>query len=302
MILRRFFLPPAQRRGLLRLFLVLALLLGGGLSCSRVKFAYNWADWYLEYKIDHYFDLSGALKNHVESEIEHLLAWHREAILPSYADFLGLKAKEIQKGLDLKWTVRLRLEGMNLVRETLKPLLPNFVDFFTRLSPEQIDYFENRLTEENLKLEKRYGGSEEEKRKHRAERIEEYLEDWVGELLPAQVQFLKDKTQELPVGAGTWLKKRKERQKTFLDLLRNKSDAEISDKLLHFLDKEVVNWDQSSDKTYMQGLKQFRHSYDVMVAGVLSTLNPQQKNRLLKKVLGLEKDFRELHAAGRKKP
>ena len=150
-------------------------------SCSMMKLGYNNADWLLTWQIDEYFDLSSEQEDFVEERFEEHLLWHRHIQLPQYSELIEEMIFKVESGIsgeDYEWSIK---QFKKAYQRTIIRILPDATRFLMSLEPEQIDFYEEKVTERYRKS--RYGTkrTEEEHRQRRSVRTINRLEEWFGD-------------------------------------------------------------------------------------------------------------------------
>ena len=177
-------------------FAVVWLLAG----CTALRLAYDNADTYLLFRAKSYLDLDAKGSDELDERIDEFFAWHRRTALPQYARISEEAAKRVTRGLsreDLVWgydsLVAHARQSLRVAAERVAPLLD-------RLTPQQVAHMEKRFADDNRKFAREYlRGSEAERRKRRARRLEERLEDWVGNLSQVQAEKVKQFSERTPL-------------------------------------------------------------------------------------------------------
>jgi uncharacterized protein DUF6279 len=267
------------------LALGLASLLGG---CSALRLAYENADTYLHFRAKSYLDLDSKASEELDERIDEFFAWHRKNALPQYARISEEAAKRVSKGLsreDLVWgydsTVAHARQSLRVAAERIAPLLD-------RLTPQQVAHLEKRFAEDNRKFEKEYlRGSEAERRKRRAKRVEERLEDWVGNLLPPQLEKVKQFSERAPLYDELRDRDRKRMQAELVDMIR-KREAQKR------LPDWIANWDRGRGPAHLAASERFRQEYGGLLLELDTTLTPEQRSRAEANLRRYAEDFRVL--------
>jgi uncharacterized protein DUF6279 len=274
-------------RTVLKITLVAALawLVAG---CSALRLAYENADTYLRFRANGYLDLDPKATEELDERIDEFFAWHRKNALPQYARISEEAAKRVGKGLsrdDLVWgydsMVAHARQSLRVGAERIAPLLE-------RLTPQQVAHLEKRFAEDNRKFAKEYlRGSEGERRKRRAKRIEERLEDWVGKLLPAQLEKVKQFSERMPLYDELRDSDRKRMQAELVEMIR-KREAQKR------LPDWVANWERGRDPAHLAASERFRQEYNVLLLELDKTLTPEQRGRAEANFRRYAEDFRVL--------
>jgi Family of unknown function (DUF6279) len=264
------------------LALAAAWLLAG---CSALRFAYESADSYLLYRAKGYLDLDEKGSDELEQRIDQFFAWHRRNALPQYARISEDAGKRITKGLsreDLVWgydsLVANARQSLRVAAERIAPLLD-------RLTPQQVAHMEKRFAEDNRKFARDYlRGSEVDRRKRRAKRVEERLEDWVGNLSSVQLEKVRQFSERTPLYDELRARERERMQAEFLAMIR-KREAQKR------LPDWIANWELGRDPAHLAASERFRQDYFTLVLEIDKTLTPQQRNRAAANFRRYAEDF-----------
>jgi hypothetical protein len=264
------------------LALAAAWLLAG---CSALRLAYESADSYLLYRAKGYLDLDEKGSDELEQRIDQFFAWHRRNALPQYARISEEAAKRVTKGLsreDLVWgydsLVANARQSLRVAAERIAPLLD-------RLTPQQLAHMEKRFAEDNRKFAREYlRGAEADRRKRRAKRVEERLEDWVGNLSSVQLEKVRQFSERTPLYDELRARDRERMQAEFLAMIR-KREAQKR------LPDWSANWERGRDPAHLAASERFRQDYFTLVLEIDKTLTPQQRNRAAANFRRYAEDF-----------
>jgi hypothetical protein len=228
-------------------------------GCTALRLAYDNADTYLHYRANTYLDLDNKASDELDERIDEFFEWHRKNALPQYARLADEAAKRVERGLsreDLVWgydsLVANARQSLRFAAERVAPMLD-------RLTPEQAAHMEKRFADDNRKFAREYlRGSEQDRRKRRARRLEERLEDWVGNLSQAQVEKVKQFSEHTPLYDELRDRDRKRLQAALLDMVRKRE----AQKRLPDL---AANWDRDRDPAHKAASERFRQEYYALV-------------------------------------
>jgi hypothetical protein len=274
-------------------FAAAAWLLAG---CTALRLAYDNADTYLLFRAKSYLDLDAKGSDELDERIDEFFAWHRRTALPQYARISEEAAKRVTRGLsreDLVWgydsLVAHARQGLRFAAERVAPLLD-------RLTPQQVAHMEKRFAEDNRKFAREYlRGSEAERRKRRARRLEERLEDWVGNLSSVQAEKVRQFSERTPLYDELRAKDRQRMQAEFVDMIR-KREAQKR------LPDWIANWERGGDPAHLAASERFRQEYLALLLELDKTLAPEQRNRAAATFRRYAEDFRVLARRARAEP
>ncbi len=273
--------------------LAAAWLLAG---CTALRLAYDNADTYLLFRAKSYLDLDAKGSDELDERIDEFFAWHRRTALPQYARMSEEAAKRLAHGLsreDLVWgydsLVAHARQSLRFAAERVAPLLD-------RLTPQQVAHMEKRFAEDNRKFAREYlRGSETERRKRRARRLEERLEDWVGNLSSVQAEKVRQFSERTPLYDELRAKDRQRMQAEFVDMIRKRQAQK-------HLPDWIANWERGRDPAHLAASERFRQEYLALLLELDKTLAPEQRNRAAANLRRYAEDFRVLARRARAGP
>jgi hypothetical protein len=265
-------------------------------GCTAMRLAYDIADTYLLFRAKSYLDLDAKGSDELDERIDEFFAWHRRTALPQYARISEEAAKRVTRALsreDLVWgydsLVAHARQSLRFAAERVAPLLD-------RLTPQQVAHMEKRFAEDNRKFAREYlRGSEAERRKRRARRLEERLEDWVGNLSSVQAEKVRQFSERTPLYDELRAKDRQRMQAEFVDMIRKR---EVQKRLPDW----IANWDRGRDPAHLAASERFRQEYLALLLELDKTLAPEQRNRAATTLRRYAEDFRVLARRARAEP
>lgn len=257
-------------------------------GCTALRLAYDNADTYLHYRANGYLDLDSTASDELDERIDEFFAWHRKNALPQYARISDDAAKRLGRGLsrdDLVWgydsLVAHARQSLRVAAERIAPILD-------RLTPHQVAHMERRFAEDNRKFAREYlRGSEPERRKRRAGRLEERLEDWVGNLSQSQLEKVKHFSERTPLYDELRERDRKRLQGALLDMVRKREAHKRLPEL-------AANWDRDRDPAHKAASERFRQEYYTLLLELDKSLVPEQRARAQANLHRYAEDFRLL--------
>lgn len=274
------------RRGGCALALVLALLAG----CSSMRLAYDNADTLLRWEAKSYLDIHGAQVDELDARIAAFLAWHRAARLPEYVKLSNEAAARVERGLsreDLVWGYD---AAVGEAREALRHAVGDGANLLDRLSEAQIVHLESRFAEDNREFAREHlSGTPPQRRKERARRVVDRLEDWVGSLSDEQLERVALYSARAPLLAES------------RDLEYRRSQAELTSMLrAHEAGQRLagwaVDWERGRNPAYQSMVLAEREEMFDLLLDIDRTLSAQQRARAVARFRDYAADFARLAA------
>jgi hypothetical protein len=275
-----------------RLPLLLVLLLALLVSCSAVRMTYDNADWLLAHLAGRYVDMDREQARALKLQIAQLHAWHRREELPRYAALLDEAAARVERGLtrdDVAWAVAaVRARSQALGSHAAAGLAPLLVT----LNDRQIGEVEVRFAADNRKYyAAKLSGSSSEAVTTQADWFCARLEDWTGDVTPAQRELVMNLMRAFPDLAELRLADRKRRQAQLLALLREHPDQTTVQTRLVTLSTDPY---AGSIGPYRDTLVAAEaRSIDTLVA-LDRSLTPRQRATIVQRMRRYAQEFRSL--------
>lgn len=261
-------------------------------GCTVFRVVYDSADSYLHYRASSYLDLDAKGSKELEERIAQFFAWHRKTALPQYAQIADEAAIRVSRGLsrdDIAWgldtLVSHARQSLRFGAERIAPLLD-------RLTPQQVAHMEKRFAEDNRSFAREHlRGTEAERRKRRARRIEERLEDWVGRLSEAQRDKVRQFSERMPLYDELRDRDRRRMQAELVEMIRRReAQARLPD--------WIAYWERGRDPAHRAASERFRQEYGALLLELDKTLTAEQRGRAEANLRRYVEDFRVLSRRG----
>ena len=202
-------------------------------SCMSLNTIFTWADTYISWEVDSYFDLSSEQSEWVDQHLDLLLQEYRLNEIPRYIEFLSelkLKSREQLDENDMIWFG----DRINSFNANIATILANdVVRFLSGITIQQIHYLDTKLKEENQSwLEERRKRAERSE-KEKLDAVFERTETWIGELTEKQKIEIANTYKFDGESYKTWYRRRVQSQQHFLSILKKQlPENELKAKLL----------------------------------------------------------------------
>lgn len=257
-------------------------------GCTALRLAYDHADTWVMYRANSYLDLDGKDSEELAARIDEFFAWHRRNALPQYARIADDAAKRVAKGLsreDVFWgydsLVAHARQSLHVAAERIAPLLD-------RLTPQQVAHMQKQFADDNRKFAREYlRGNEAERRKRRAQRLEERLEDWVGNLSPGQLEKVKQFSANAPLYDDLRDRDRKRMQAELVEMVRRREAQKR-------LPEWAADWERGRDPAHRAASERYRQAYAGLLLELDKTLTAEQRSRAEGNLRRYAEDFRIL--------
>lgn len=166
----------------LAFILVTVLLLA---ACNN-RLIYQYADWWIEWKIDDFVELSDAQETQLEKQLKTAFQWHADTQLPLYQAWL-IEIKQAVNNKDINQLDQLLNSSGQFWRNIGDYIWQNSQSLLLSLSVEQRQQLINNIAE--FQKERHQKWLEEAQDKDPRENLEQF-EYWLGELSDGQQNSL----------------------------------------------------------------------------------------------------------------
>lgn len=249
-------------------------------ACVSFKTWYYWADTYISWEVDRFFNLSSEQEEFVDKQLDIILTKHRQQEIPKYIAFL----KEIKNRLNRQVVE----EDVIWFRQSLKEFYANIAhlladdaaELLSNISLKQINHLEGELAEENEEWLAEHGEDNEDegRQEKRLERVYDRVEDWLGEITIEQEQKIKDLYSSSPGRNQVWFERRVASQKRFVAFLHQAKQKKE-------LKEQLFDWYIHPEKHYEEDYKQLNKRWEtrtIKVALILEETDTPDQRKYLK--------------------
>jgi hypothetical protein len=269
---------------------IIGLLLA--LSACGIRFTYNRLDWIIPWYLDDYIELSDEQNSLFERQLATHLRWHRNTQLPEYSQQLRQVSAELQDGLTLAeldaMTERFRTIWQTLVTQ----LTPDIANLLATASDAQIRELFDNIELRNEKYRRKYVDlPEDELREKRAERVSERIEDWLGQITPAQQKAVNEWSRRFEATADLTLEYRKEWQARARTLLQRRREPDYFRTALQEL---LLHPEQSQSAPLQQAREHNLALFLDLILQIDKLMSSGQRRYLSNKIMTMAKDFEQL--------
>lgn len=290
-------MPLVRSRLLIAALTLLVLLAASG--CSRMRVAYNAADFFILREAADYLSLERTQKAAWTPTLQATLGRHRQDELPYLATFFdqllaGARDGFTPAGLDclLDQFEQLYQRNFRLAAEAAAPLL-------AALSPAQVDGLAQTFRQEAAEDAAGVGPEATATRlRKRAERYAENLDWWMGPLDSRQRGIVREITRRMPDTGPAWYRYRDAKREALIRLLREGADEQ---RIAAFLTAWVVDY-QDLPAELGASRVALRQGFSGLLLELQPTLSTAQRDRFISRLSGLRDDFMALQPSPRKAP
>ncbi|MFG6205034.1 DUF6279 family lipoprotein [Pseudomonas retamae] len=269
--------------------LIFTLALG---ACSRVGLAYRNLDVIIPWTLGDYLDMNGEQKDWFNERLKEHLSWHCTTQLPGYLDWLDRLQSMVESNQVTDAALQQRTtEAKQAIAETAREITPSAIELLQGLDDKQVAEMNDAFAKDLRKRQKEYVEPPVAQQiRERGERMEKRLGDWLGPLSDKQKQRVAQWSAALGDQNTQWIANRAHWQQQFSAAVTQRQSPEFAQRIETLLVNRERLWTADYRKAYANTEAQGR----ALAVDLMAESTPQQRERLLKKIEGVRKDFNDL--------
>ena len=280
---------------MIRLLLALStlVLLQG---CSAVKLGYQQLPTLSYWWLDSAVSFNDSQSTRVKEALSQVHQWHRSQELPTYLELL-------QRGIDLSqgpvqasqvcgvWTdIQTRMD------RSMRVMLSQAAPVVTQLGPRQLSHLARHFETKNEAWDKEWlQGSAAERLERRTEKTLERYQSFYGDLTAAQTALIKTQVSQSPWQPEWGRQERLRREQELLSALRKLAQSDMPQEQAEAeLWRVWQRWFMPPNETDRMVMQKMSQQACENLTQLHNTTSPEQRQRLVRKMRGYERDLREL--------
>lgn len=279
----------ARRWHLLIPLLIISLLLG---ACSRVGLAYRNLDVIIPWNLNDYLDMNSEQKSWFNQRLQQHLSWHCTTQLPGYLDWLDRLQLMVQNNQvsDQGLQERTR-EAKQAIAETARQIAPSAVELLQGLNDQQVKEMNSAFAKDLQEHQEQYLKPPlAQQIQQRSQRMSKRLNAWLGPLSPSQQQRVEQWSSSLGEQNQQWIANRAHWQAQFSAAVEQRQNSDFPQRIEQLLVHRESLWTPD----YRQAYAHTEQAARSLLVDLMAQSTPAQRQRLLKKIDGVRKDFAEL--------
>ena len=273
----------------LAVVITLSLALG---ACSRMGLAYRNLDVIIPWTLSDYLDMNGEQKGWFNERLKEHLSWHCTTQLPGYLDWLDRLQVMVETNQVTDAALQTRTqEAKQAIGQTAREITPSAIELLQGLDDKQVAEMNEAFAKDRRKRQQDYvKPSLVQQVKERSERMEKRLDGWIGPLSPPQQQRVVAWSNALGDQNTQWIANRVHWQKQFSAAVAQRQSPGFPQRIETLLVNRESLWTPDYRKAYANTEAQARSLF----VDLMAESTPAQRQRLLKKIEGVRKDFNDL--------
>lgn len=261
-------------------------------ACSRVGLAYRNLDVIIPWTLNDYLSMSGDQKDWFDERLKEHLSWHCTTQLPGYLDWLDRLQTMVETNQVTDAALQARTqEAKQAIAQTARAITPSAIELLKGLDDKQVAEMNEAFAKDQRKRQQDYvKPSLAEQIEDRSERMEKRLNDWLGPLSPSQKQRVETWSNALGDQNSQWIANRAHWQKQFSAAVAQRQSAQFPQRIETLL----VNRESLWTPAYRQAFANTEAQARALFVDLMAQSTPEQRQRLLKKIDEVRKDFNDL--------
>jgi hypothetical protein len=261
-------------------------------ACSRMGLAYRNLDVIIPWTLSDYLDMNGEQKSWLDGRLKEHLSWHCTTQLPGYLDWLDRLQTMIATNQVTDAALQVRAhEAEQAIAETAREITPSAIELLQGLDDKQVAEMNDAFAKDQRKRQEEYlKPSLDQQIKERGARMEKRLNNWLGPLSTTQQQRVTTWSNALGEQNTQWLANRVHWQKQFSAAVAQRHSPQFPQRIETLL----VNRERLWTPAYRQAFANTEAQARSLFVDLMAESTPDQRERLLKKIEGVRKDFSDL--------
>ena len=279
----------------------LLVLLSG---CSALRLTYGQGPLLAYWWMDRYLDFSSEQAPVVRNALAEWFAWHRQAQLPDYADWLRELQPIARDHVAPETVCRVGEAAQRRLEVAYEQAVPMMAPLVRTLTPAQVDHLEQRYARNNKEAERDFLQPDLQDRAEASlKRTVERAEQVYGSLDESQRQLVAAGLATSPFDPQRWLAERRARQQDILRTLRQLAATQADSAAVQAaLRGFAANAARSPRADYRAYREQVEQANCALAARLHNALRPAQRQHAVAKLKGWEEDLRSLAASAAPAP
>ena len=269
--------------------LIFTLALG---ACSRVGLAYRNLDVIIPWTLSDYLDMNGEQKDWFNERLKEHLNWHCTTQLPGYLEWLDRLQSMVETNQVTDAALQARTsEAKKAIADTARQITPSAIELLQGLDDKQVAEMNDAFAKDLRKREKEYVKPPlAQQIAERGARMDKRLTDWLGPLSVSQEQRVMAWSTALGDQNTQWIANRAHWQKQFSEAVAQRQSPQFPQQIETLLVDRERLWTPQYRQAFANTEAQARSLF----VDLMAESTREQRQRLLKKIEGVRKDFSDL--------
>ncbi|RON11491.1 hypothetical protein BK659_01410 [Pseudomonas brassicacearum] len=261
-------------------------------ACNRMGMAYRNLDVIIPWTLSDYLDMTSEQKDWLNERLKEHLSWHCSTQLPGYLDWLDRLQRMVETNQVTDAALQARiLEAKQAIAQTTREITPSAVKLLQGLNDQQVNEMEQAFAKDLRQRQDQYVKPPlAQQIKHRIERMDKRLGDWLGPLNNAQEQRVVAWANALGEQNQQWIANRAHWQALFSAAVEQRHNSDFAQRIETLLVDRETLWTPAYRQAYANTEAQARS----LIVDLMADSTADQHQHLLKKIDKVRSDFSAL--------
>ncbi len=243
-------------------------------NCSTLSLTYQYADWLVYWKVDHYFDVNTEQQAFLNNQIGAFKKWHKTEEIPRYISFLTYIKTQWHDGFSQQELDSIFIMYQSLWKSLSLRLAAASTPFLTTLNADQLTSLQQTIRDDNQELLDQRMENGLDPIEQKVEKVSDRLEDWLGSLTLEQKLQIDQHIRNLPDTFQVWFDNRIRRQKFFISLLKQQANEK---RLQQEIGQLLSTPEQGASDAYIATMQQQKSGIFSTIMAIDQIISPQQR-------------------------
>jgi hypothetical protein len=213
-------------------------------GCSRMNLAYRNLDLLIPWSLNDYLDMNRDQQTRFRAQLREHISWHCRTQLPGYLDLIEHLQAQVRRGSLNESALRAHYENAEEAIQTIAlEITPTTVQLLRDLEDRQVRELDDQFEKDLQEREKKYLEPPlNQQIRKRADRMQERVEQWLGKASAAQRQRIHEWARALSEQNQLWLDNRAQWQRSLVEAVRNREQANFDERIARLLQDREVYW------------------------------------------------------------
>lgn len=261
-------------------------------ACSRIDLAYRNLDVLVPWSLGDYLNMNRQQKAWLDQRLKQHLAWHCQTQLPSYLEWLDQIRRMVANDQVTDQALRQRTdEARQAIVRVAEAITPSATELLRGMSDDQVKEMSQALRDDIHKRQTQYDKTPLHKQvSERAQRMEERLEPWFGELNAPQRLRVLTWSQALGDQNGQRIANRAHWQQQLVKAMAQRNTPAFEPRIAQLLQRKESLWSPEYRIAFQRSEQQARS----LLVDLIKQSTPGQRQFLQQRLSKVRADFREL--------
>ena len=213
-------------------------------GCSRMNLAYRNLDLLIPWSLNDYLDMNRDQQTRFRAQLREHISWHCRTQLPGYLDLIERVQAQVRRGSLNESALRAHyVNAQEAIQTIALEITPTTVQLLRDLEDRQVRELDDQFEKDLQEREKKYlEPPVDQQIRKRADRMQERVEQWLGKASAAQRQRIQEWARALSEQNQLWLDNRAQWQRSLVEAVRNREQANFDERIARLLQDREVYW------------------------------------------------------------